>query len=395
MSHKNVTERKESVKVLGHFLPKLKSRSWLVTIQEENMKKAGLSEEEYKNPQELAFTFINKWVTSGKGREAGIAICLSENGCYHAHMACYGNVTTLKNVAKILHDAHVEPQVGRKKELRAYLLKEGKYEEKGEKVLYVEGLDCIQDNQGHRSDIDEISDMLESGLTPSQIFEENFRYRKYEKMIQGAFLDKRIKDTPLVKEMHNEFHFGKSGTGKTHVYIQKCEEFSEEEVYLCNDYSNGGFDFYSENPAKVIVLDEFRGGIPYSQLLSMLDVYSRVQQHCRYKNTYALWTQVLICTVLAPEEVYHNMVDNNKNSDTFAQMMRRLDVIVYHYKWKGEYKTFELLPSEYNGKDDMIDRAMKWQQTQDALASTKKASIQNNTDKTDIIESLFGIEDKK
>ena len=145
----------------------------------------------------------------------------------------------------------------------------------------------------------------------------------------------------------------------------------------------------------MIVLDEFRGGIPYSQLLSMLDVYSRVQQHCRYKNTYALWTQVLICTVLAPEEVYHNMVDNNKNSDTFEQMMRRLDVIVYHYKWKGEYKTFELLPSEYNGKDDMIDRAMKWQQKQDALASTKKASEQMDTDKTDIIESLFGIEEKK
>lgn len=148
---------------MGNFSVNTKSHGWVATIQEENMKKAGLSEEEYKNPQELAFTFINKWVTSGKGREAGIAICLSENGCYHAHMACYGNVTTLKNVAKILHDAHVEPQVGRKKELRAYLLKEGKYEEKGEKVLYVEGLDCIQDNQGHRSDIDEISDMLESG----------------------------------------------------------------------------------------------------------------------------------------------------------------------------------------------------------------------------------------
>lgn len=156
-------DRKKGNCEMGNFSVNTKSHGWVATIQEENMKKAGLSEEEYKNPQELAFTFINKWVTSGKGREAGIAICLSENGCYHAHMACYGNVTTLKNVAKILHDAHVEPQVGRKKELRAYLLKEGKYEEKGEKVLYVEGLDCIQDNQGHRSDIDEISDMLESG----------------------------------------------------------------------------------------------------------------------------------------------------------------------------------------------------------------------------------------
>lgn len=380
---------------MSNFSSETKSRGWIVTIQEENMKKAGLSEEEYKNPQELAFTFINKWVTSGKGREAGIAVCLSESGCYHAHMACYGNTTTLHNVAKILYDSHTEPQVGRKEQLKAYILKEGKYEEKNEKILYSEGLDCIQDNQGKRTDLDEIEEMLNDGLTPRQIFQQSIRYQKYDRMIYTAFLNKRIKDTPLVKEMHNEFHFGKSGTGKTHVYIQKCEEFSEEEVYLCNDYSNGGFDFYSENPAKVIVLDEFRGGIPYSQLLSMLDVYSRVQQHCRYKNTYALWTQVLICTVLAPEEVYHNMVDNNKNSDTFEQMMRRLDVIVYHYKWKGEYKTFELLPSEYNGKDDMIDRAMKWQQTQDALASTKKASEQMDTDKSDIIESLFGIEEKK
>ena len=380
---------------MGSFSVDTKSHGWVATIQEANMIKAGLSEEQYKNPQEVAFYFLNRWINSGKGREAGIAICLSENGCYHAHMACYGNTTTLHNVAKVLWDSHVEPQMGRKEQLKSYLLKEGKYEEKNEKILYSEGLDCIQDNQGKRTDLDEIEEMLNDGLTPRQIFQQSIRYQKYDRMIYTAFLNKRIKDTPLVKEMHNEFHFGKSGTGKTHVYIQKCEEFSEEEVYLCNDYSNGGFDFYSENPAKVIVLDEFRGGIPYSQLLSMLDVYSRVQQHCRYKNTYALWTQVLICTVLAPEEVYHNMVDNNKNSDTFEQMMRRLDVIVYHYKWKGEYKTFELLPSEYNGKDDMIDRAMKWQQKQDALASTKKASIQNNTDKTDIIESLFGIEDKK
>ena len=145
---------------MSNFSSETKSRCWIVTIQEENMKKAGLSEEEYKNPQELAFTFINKWVTSGKGREAGIAVCLSESGCYHAHMACYGNTTTLHNVAKILYDSHTEPQVGRKEQLKAYILKEGKYEEKNEKILYSEGLDCIQDNQGKRTDLDEIEEML-------------------------------------------------------------------------------------------------------------------------------------------------------------------------------------------------------------------------------------------
>ena len=383
---------------MSNFSSETKSRCWIVTIQEENMKKAGLSEEEYKNPQELAFTFINKWVTSGKGREAGIAVCLSESGCYHAHMACYGNTTTLHNVAKILYDSHTEPQVGRKEQLKAYILKEGKYEEKNEKILYSEGLDCIQDNQGHRSDIDEISDMLESGLTPSQIFEENFRYRKYEKMIQGAFLDKRIKDTPIVKEMHNEFHFGKSGTGKTHVYIEKCRELSPDEVYLCSDYSSGGFDFYKDNPAKILILDEYRGQLSYENFLGIFDVYSRRQQHCRYGNTYALWTQVLVCTVLSPEEVYHNMVDNNKNSDTFEQMMRRLDVIVYHYKYKGEYKTYEVLASEYPGKDRMIEQAMSLQKFQDDIECAKKKNELEKRQYTDEqFMKLFGSDktDKK
>lgn len=248
---------------MGSFSANTKSHGWVVTIQEANMIKAGLSEEQYKNPQEVAFYFLNRWINSGKDREAGIAICLSENGCYHAHMACYGNATTLKNVAKILHDAHVEPQAGRKEQLRAYLLKEGKYEEKGEKILYSEGLECVQDNQGHRSDLDEISDLLKNGLTPTQIFEKNIRYRRFEKIIRDEFLAIRMKEVTEEKKMHNEFHFGKSGTGKTHVYIEKCRELSPDEVYLCSDYSSGGFDFYKDNPAKILILDEFRGQLPY------------------------------------------------------------------------------------------------------------------------------------
>ena len=384
---------------MSNFSTQTKSHGWVVTIQEANMIKAGLKEEQYKNPQELAFYFLNRWINSGKDREAGIAVCRSASGCYHAHMACYGNATTLKNVAKILHDAHVEPQAGRKEQLRAYLLKKGKYEEKGETILYSEGLECVQDNQGHRSDLDEISDMLESGLTPSQIFEENFRYRKYEKMIQGAFLDKRIKDTPIVKEMHNEYHFGMAGSGKTYIYVKKCEELSPDEVYLCSDYSSGGFDFYKDNPSKVLILDEYRGQLSYENFLGIFDVYSKRQQHCRYENTYALWTQVLVCTVLSPEEVYHNMVDTScRNSDTFEQMMRRLDVIVYHYKYKDEYKTYEVLASEYPGKDRMIAQAMSWQKFQDDIECAKKKNELEKRQYTDEqFMKLFGSDktDKK
>ena len=150
---------------------------------------------------------------------------------------------------------------------------------------------------------------------------------------------------------------------------------------------------------KVLILDEYRGQLSYENFLGIFDVYSRRQQHCRYENTYALWTQVLICTVLAPEEVYHNMVDTScRNSDTFEQMMRRLDVIVYHYKYKGEYKTYEVLASEYPGKDRMIEQAMSLQKFQDDIECAKKKNELEKRQYTDEqFMKLFGSDktDKK
>ena len=40
------------------FSPTIKSRAFIATIQIENMKKSGLSEEEYMNPEILAQSFI-------------------------------------------------------------------------------------------------------------------------------------------------------------------------------------------------------------------------------------------------------------------------------------------------------------------------------------------------
>lgn len=164
--------------------------------------------------------------------------------------------------------------------------------------------------------------------------------------------------------MWNEYHWGASGTGKTYTYINLCEKHGEDNVYICNDYSNsggsgGGFDMYTNNPAKYIVLDEFRGNMPYNTLLSLLDKYSRNQQHCRYQNTYNLWTSVYICSVLPPEKVYDFMVDKAVQTiDSKRQFFRRLNKIVYHYKNdKGEFREFAMSADEYKNAEDMILQA--------------------------------------
>lgn len=110
--------------------------------------------------------------------------------------------------------------------MRAYLLKEGKYAEKGEQVLCFKGLENIEDMQGKRNDLEEIEELLNNGATPEEIFETSFRYRKYEKMIKADYLARRIKETPLVKDMWNEYHWGRSGSGKTYTYIKLCEKYS-------------------------------------------------------------------------------------------------------------------------------------------------------------------------
>ncbi|RKI41205.1 hypothetical protein D7V96_10490 [bacterium D16-59] len=352
------------------FSPDIRDRSWVCTIHIANMEKAGLKKEEYENPEFVADYFIKLWEKSGKGRKAAAAVCVSAEGRYHMHFVCYGNTTTLRKVSDVLFQSHVEPQEGGKKELVSYLLKEGKHAEKGEHVLCVVNLEAIEDKQGKRHDLEEIEDFLEQGYSPEEIFEESFRYRKYERMIKGAYLSKRIKDTPLIKEMHNEYHWGRSGTGKTYNYIRLCEKYSPDEVYMCNDYSNsgssgGGFDFYIDNPAKIIVMDEFRGGIPYNQLLSILDVYSRNQQHCRYRNTYALWTSVIICSIYPPEKVYSFMVDDTqKNIDSLYQLMRRLNLIVYHYKNSvGEYREYSMPAYDYTTADDMVRQAQEYEKS--------------------------------
>lgn len=348
---------------MGKFSSSTKGRSWMVTVQIANMEKAGLPKEEYEKPEKLANFFCDLWEESGKGRTAGASVCVSLKGVYHMHMALYGNLTTLKKVSEIMCLSHVEPVLGRKQELKNYLLKNPPYDEKGEQVFYTQGLDNIQDSKGRRSDLEEIEDMLEKGYTPAQIMEESFSFRKYEKMIKAAFIDRRIKETPLLKENKKAIWIvGESGTGKSYYYYQLCEKYGEENIYLATDHENGGLDFYIERGApRILFLDEFRGAnIKYAQLLVILDKYSRAQIHCRYSNCYCLWSTVVITSIFPPDEVYLSLVDKEKRDrDKIDQLIRRLDIIEYRYKQNGEYKAFSIPASEYTNYDDLKQRALE------------------------------------
>ena len=76
----------------------------------------------------------------------------------------------------------------------------------------------IKGCQGKRTDLDVIGDLINQGLTPSEILEQSFSYRRYETMIKRAFFDKRMRETPILRDVKVSLHCGESGSGKTYTY---------------------------------------------------------------------------------------------------------------------------------------------------------------------------------
>lgn len=273
-----------------------------------------------------------------------------ENHVYHIHIfLAFDEPVRFSTIKNAFPEAHIDKCKGSIKENRDYVFKSGKWADTEKEDSKIEGMQFeigtapIEIGQGHRSDLDRVEEMIESGMTPEDIFALSISYRLHEKEIRAQYMAKRKRETPLFRDVNVTWHVGESGSGKSYSMVKLIEE-NPDNVYLMNDYTGGGLDLYQGE--KILFLDEFRGQLRYSVLLNMLDGY-RTQVHCRYTNVYALWTEVHITSVLPPEMVYNKMVTENKDVDTLKQLMRRINTIQYHYRQSGEYLTYEMDAMDY------------------------------------------------
>ena len=76
--------------------------------------------------------------------------------------------------------------------------------------------------------------------------------------------------------------------------------------------------------------------------------------------------------------------DKRKNVDSIQQLLRRLNVIVYHYINKdGKYRAFKMPASDYVDAYDMIERAKEYEKIADeaeALENMKETDTQATID---------------
>ena len=300
---------------------------------------------ELTEPNEIAEKALEMWLQDKPTRTGAVAYCISALGLHHLHMVLEdSNKARFSALKTAFPQAHLEPTRGTKEQAEDYINKRGKFEEKGEQVLYIARFGEIKGCQGQRKDFEILEEFIEQGKTPNEIMDMSFSYRRYEKMIRDAYYRKREKETPFIRDIKVYWHVGLSGSGKSFVASQIIAEHGEDNLYFVSDYENGGLDRY--NGEKVLFLDEFRGQIRYSTLLAMLQGYKQ-QFHARYSNITGLWTEVHITSVLPPELCYSNMVQEHKDLDTIGQLLRLLTEVIYHWKAGNEYKVYHQPIEEY------------------------------------------------
>ena len=316
-----------------------RSKSWFITFP--NPQDHGYT----GTPAEIAEQFKADWIIGHPTRTCAVAYCVSADGLHHLH-AVLEDVMQMRfsKVKKLFPVPNIQETKGSKEQAEAYINKTGIHEEKGEQTLYIARHGEIKGKQGQRRDLDIIEELLNQGMTPDEILDMSLSYRRYEKYIRDAYYRKRIKDTPIKRDVKVYWHWGEAGTGKSHTFVQLAEEHGEQKIYFVGEYKNP-FDKY--NGEKILILDEFRGQIDYDKLLTILGGY-KVQISARYTNAYSLWDDVHITSVFPPDLLFESMIQNHRKIDSFAQLSRRITSVIYHHKDEnGNYFTHEIPSSEY------------------------------------------------
>lgn len=310
------------------------SRSWFIVapnILENGIADVKTDEIKAMDYEAVCNYVISKWCINDNRISCACLYCQSAEGMKHLHIVCESKTpvkfSTVKNTFG--DKVHLEETKGNKQQVLDYINKRGSFEEKGEIILAKAEIGELKGKQGHRSDLEKAKEMIEDGKRPREILMNDVNMFKYCSYIERMYYMYKDANTQPVREIKVILCNGESGSGKTYAsYVNQIEERGEDEVYKVSDYKNG-FDKY--NGESVLILDEFRGALPYHTLLSLLDCY-KADVPARYANKGALWDTVFISTVLPVEKIYKKMVDKDDEIfDSISQLLRRISEFRYYY----------------------------------------------------------------
>lgn len=226
----------------------------------------------------------------------------------------FKNQILFTTIKKKFPNIHVEKRKGTPKEASDYCKKEDpNFYECGE-----------LSQQGERKDLKEItSNILEGKTTVDDITINNpIMFHQYGRTLQ------KIEDIAMRRKFRTEmtkgiWYHGPTGAGKSHKAFLHYDPLTHY-VYP-ND--NGWWDGYTGQ--HTVIINDFRGELPYNQLLQMVDKFPfSVKRRNREPMPFTS-SVVIITSSLSPSQIYWRRVEE----DSINQLLRRFEI-------------FEILPQK-------------------------------------------------
>ena len=173
-------------------------------------------------------------------------------------------------------------------------------------------------SQGQRNDLEELSKGLLGGqLTAEKILtDQPMIYHQY-----GRTMDK-LEDIHLRNQFRTEMPdavwiHGSTGVGKSH---EALHDYTPSTHYLWRN-DNGWQDGYRQQ--KTVVINDFRGEIPYNELLQLIDKWPYFLRRRNREPMPFTSPKIIITSSLPPEQVYIRQLEKR---DSIDQLKRRIRV---------------------------------------------------------------------
>lgn len=223
----------------------------------------------------------------------------------------FKDAKTFTSLKKYMPRAHIEVRAKDSTSHAAieYCKKEGHYDEDGEPPT-----------QGERTDIKNVANMIKEGKKVKDVamaYPEV--YIKFHRGIQ-ALRNIILSDNKRVDKPEVIVYYGRTGTGKS---FSAFRDTDSNDRYVWGGEQGQWFDGYDGE--KHVILEEFRGQLPFSMLLRLLDKYEmRVQVKGGFVNFVA--TKIIITSPEHPKKWYSSLSSNDGKLD---QLIRRIDKIFF------------------------------------------------------------------
>lgn len=328
-----------------------RSRKWQITIN---------------NPIDKGYTH-DKIVEILKEFKSIVYYCMSdeigEAGTYHTHIfIAASSGIRFSTLLNRFEKCHFEMANGNCQQNRDYVFKEGKWsnDKKAEtnlKDTHLEFGELPVERQGKRNDLDDLYDMIKSGMTTLEIVEVNPSYMLYLDKIDKLRMQLRAQQFKVSdRNVSVVYVFGLPGVGKTSGILNA---YGRENCYRVTDYKHP-FDTY-ENQS-VLVFDEFYGQLSLPYMLNLTDRYP-LELSCRYQNRTACYEKVFIISNVGLDKLYQT--EQREMPLQYDALLRRIGhIMIYDKNGNMEVKPRkEVYLTSYEQEEDFVSLPDNWQES--------------------------------